>query len=111
LSEIIELATKLGKAIAQSKEAAALREARKSLDSHGDVVKLLGDYQAHSDKVAKLEAENKPIEVDDKRKLQELHEKLISSDVFKKFTAAQVDYVDLMRQVSAAMRQQLAETE
>ena len=111
MNEIIELAGKLGKAIASSPQAAAMREARKALDSQADIMQTLKDYQAHEDKLAQLQQDNKPIEVDDKRKLQELHDKLIASDVFKKLTAAQVEYVDLLRQVNSAMRQELAGTE
>ncbi|MFB3894295.1 MAG: YlbF family regulator [Phycisphaerae bacterium] len=111
MNEIIELAGKLGKAIASSPQATAMRAARKALDAEASVVQTLKDYQAQEDKIAQLQHDNKPIEVDDKHKLQDLHDKLIASDVFKKFTAAQVDYVDLLRQVNSAMRQQLAETE
>ncbi len=111
MSEIIDMATNLGKAIAQSPQADALRATRKALDAEPAVMQILKDYQEQSDRVEHLRQENKPIEVEDKRKLQELHEKLIASDTFKKFTAAQMEYVDLMRQVSSAMRKHLAETE
>jgi cell fate (sporulation/competence/biofilm development) regulator YlbF (YheA/YmcA/DUF963 family) len=108
---IIELADKLGKAIADSAPAAKLREARKLLDQHPEVKQLLTDYQNHADKLSQLEQENKPVEVDDKHKLQELQGKLIADDTFKKLTAAQVDYVDLMRRVNTTLRKHLANTE
>jgi cell fate (sporulation/competence/biofilm development) regulator YlbF (YheA/YmcA/DUF963 family) len=111
MSEVIELTEKLGKAICESQEAKNLREARKALNAQKDVIQLLNDYQAQSDKVAKLEEERKPVEVEDKHKLQELHDKLVSSDLFKKFTAAQVEYVDMMRRVNQVLRKHLAETE
>lgn len=111
MSEIIDMATNLGKAIGLSQQASNLRAARKALDAEPATMQVLKDYQTQSDKVEQLQHENKPIEVEDKHKLQELHEKLISSETFKKFTAAQMEYVDLMRQVSTAMRKQLAETE
>ena len=111
MSEIVDLANSLGKAIAQSPAATKLREARKALNAESDLLKLLEEYHAQSDKMSKLEAENKIIEVEDKHKLQALHDKLVASDTFKKFTAAQMDYVDLMRQVNAALRKQLSETE
>ncbi len=111
MDPIIELADKLGRSIAESPQAARLREARQELDKHQDVKKLLQDYQAQSEKIDKLEEANKPVEVADKHSLQELHDQLVSSDVFKKFTAAQVDYVDLMRKVNDALRKQLGQTE
>jgi hypothetical protein len=74
-------------------------------------MRILGDYQAQSEKIAQAEQENKPIEVEDKHRLSELHAKLISSDVFKKFTAAQVEYIDIMRQVNDTLRRNLAKTD
>ena len=62
-------------------------------------------------KVEQLEHENKPVEVDDKHKLRDLHDTLVANDLFKRFTAAQVEYVDLMRQVNQTLRKQLAEVE
>ena len=111
MSEIIDLANQLGRAIATSPQAQKLREARKGLSSQTDLVKLLGQYHEQSDKMAALEADNKVIEVEDKHKLQDMHDKLAASETFKVFTSAQMDYVDLMRQVNSAIRKQLAETE
>ena len=111
MSAIVELAERLGKGISESPQGAALRAARAELEKQPEIVQLLKDYQAAGERIAKLEAESKPVEVDDKHKLQELHDKLVANDVFKKFTAAQVEYVDLMRQVNQAMAKQLAETE
>lgn len=111
MAAIIELAERLGKLIADSPEAAALRAAREEMSKHPDVGQMLEDFGAHQDKLAKLQGEGKPIEVDDKHKLQELHGKLVGSEVFKKLTAAQVDYVDLMRKVNEAIGRHLAATE
>jgi len=111
MSAILELARRLGKEIANSPEATALRTARAELDKDEEAPKLLKDYQARAEKIAKLEQENKPVEVEDKHKLRELHEKLVASGSFKQFTAAQVEYIDLMRKVNEALRQNLAETE
>lgn len=110
-NQILLLAEKLGKEIHQSPQASALREAKKQLDQHKDVLDNLQAYQEHMDKVQALEHENKPIEVADKHKLQELHDKLVANDIFKKYTAAQVEYVDLMRKVNNTLRKELAQTE
>jgi cell fate (sporulation/competence/biofilm development) regulator YlbF (YheA/YmcA/DUF963 family) len=108
---IMEMATKLGKAISDSPQAVRLREVRKELDAHKDVLDTLKQYQEQAQRLELLEHENKPVEVEDKHKLRDLHDKLVASEVFKRFTAAQVDYVDLMRQVNQALRKQLAEVE
>lgn len=111
MSEIIDLADKLGKAIADSSQVAALRAARKAVEGQPDLTRTMQEYNQQAHKLGELSEQNKPIEVDDKRKLEELHRKLIASDVFKKFQAAQVDYMDLMRQVSMAVHKPLGEVE
>ncbi|MCD4699861.1 MAG: YlbF family regulator [Phycisphaerae bacterium] len=111
MTDIIELAERLGKAIGNSSQASTLRGAREEMNKQGEIAQLLKDYQAQAGKIAESEHENKPVEVDDKHKLQELHGKLVASDVFKKFTAAQVEYIDLMRQVNETLQKQLSETE
>ena len=111
MDQIVEIADRLGKALAGSPQAAALRAARDDLDTQPELKQALIDYQDHSGKVARLQEENKPIEVEDKRKRQDLEDKLLASDVFKRFTAAQVDYVDLMRKVNGALQKHLATTE
>ncbi len=111
MQAIIDLATQLGRAIAESPQAVKLREAKEELNRHADLTATLKDYAAQAERIAKLEAENKPLEVEDKHRLDELEGKLLSNDVFKRYTAAQVDYVDLMRHVNAELRKQLAAVE
>lgn len=111
MSAITELAERLGKTIADSPEALALRKARTAMDAQPELGQLLKEFQEQSDKVARLQAENATIEVADKHKLRDLQDKLLGQDVFKKFTAAQMEYVDLMRQVNAALSKNLADTE
>ena len=111
MSAITELATRLGKAIADSPEAAKLRDARKALRAETELSKILKDFQDQSEKVAKLEADNKAVEVEDKHALQELHGKLVASDTFKKFTVAQMDYVDMMRTVQEELQKHMSQGE
>ncbi len=111
VSAITELAERLGKAIAQSRQASDLQAARDAMAKEPETEKLLNEFHEHSEKLAALEARNKPVEVDDKHKLQEMHGKLIASETFKKFTAAQVEYIDLMRKVNQAIQRQIAEAE
>ncbi len=109
--DITQLAEQLGKAISDSPQAGALREARKSLTGESDLAQLMRDYQSQVAKVAQLEQENKPVEVADKHSLQELQQKLVASATFKAFNEAQVEYADLMRRVNQAVQRQLADTE
>ena len=111
MPDVMKLAEELGKAINDSPQAVALRKIRDDLSKQPEITKLLKDYRDHTDKIARLEAEQKPVEVDDKHRLQELHGKLVATDIFKKYTAAQVEYVDVMRRVNDSLRKQLADTE
>jgi cell fate (sporulation/competence/biofilm development) regulator YlbF (YheA/YmcA/DUF963 family) len=108
---ITELAERLGKQIAESPQARSLRDAREAFNRDKELTQLLKDFQAQSEKVAKLEADNKPIEVEDKHRLGALRERLLADDRFKALTAAQMEYVDLMRKVNAAMGKHLQGTE
>lgn len=109
--EVVDLAEQLGKAIAESPASRKLREARKAMEAQPATLKLLHDYRTQSDKIAAMEETRKPVEVNDKHRLAELHDKLVSEETFKKYTAAQVDYVDLMRRVNDALRRQLSDVE
>ncbi|MFP4053663.1 MAG: YlbF family regulator [Phycisphaerae bacterium] len=108
---IIDLAGRLGEAIAASPQAQALREARDDLNDNEGTKKLLGTAQEHMNRLATMEQEGKPIEVEDKQRMQQLQDQLVSDETFKKFNAAQVEYVDLMRKVNATMREKLAPVE
>jgi len=111
MDEITELAEKLGKAISQSPQAKNLRAARQAMEQTPELAGVLKEHRTQLEKIARLEAENKPVEVEDKHKLQALHEKLIGSEQFKRFQAVQVEYADLMRRVNQALSKHLAETE
>ena len=111
MPEIMQMAEELGRAISRSPQAAAFRRARQTLEADSEISETLKQYDEQARKIAQLEVENKPVEVDDKHKLQALQNKLTASDLFKKYTATQLEYVDLMRQVNEALRRQLTETE
>lgn len=111
MSEINELANKLGKALSQSPQALALRAARAEMDKQPQIAQALQEYQKQADKLGQLDAQQKPIEVEDKKTLQQLRDKLVGFEAFKKFTAAQMEYVSLMHEVNETLRRALAETE
>ena len=111
MQDIIQLAERLGKAIADAPQTKALRAARKAMNDNAETVQVLADYQKHVEKVALLERDNKPIEVEDKHKLKDFEERLLGRPEFKDFTAAQVEYVDMMRKVNETLRKELSETE
>jgi cell fate (sporulation/competence/biofilm development) regulator YlbF (YheA/YmcA/DUF963 family) len=107
VADILSLASQLGQAIAEAPQAKALRAARQAMHAQKETLQLLSDYQKQIEKVAALEQDGKPVEPDDKRTLKALESRLLSRPDFKAFTAAQVEYVELMRQVNDTLRQKL----
>ena len=100
MDEILDLAAKLGKRIAEDPRAKAMSAATAGLDGSLEDRQLLSDYQQQQHKLAALQAANKPIEPEDKRKLADLHGKVVGSSVIKAITKAQADYLALMTAVT-----------
>ena len=111
MDRITELADRLGKEIAASPAAKELHLAREALHAETDLANTLKTFQDQTAKIAQIESEGKPVEVDDKHKLRDMHNKLVASATFKKFTAAQVAYVDMMRKVNEALQRQIGQAE
>ena len=111
MDEIIRMAQRLGRAIADCPQAKALEEARKVLHADAATVQTLKDYEAQENRVAQLESQQKPVEVEDKHKLEDLRGKLMSAETFKKYTAAQVEFVDVMRKVNQTIHGEMAPAE
>jgi len=107
----IEMATRLGKALAASPQATALIAAQKRLTEDPATMKDIQAFQEHALKMARMEQSRQPIGPDDKRKLQQLNDKLVASELYKQYLDAQVGYVDLMRKTNQAIRNELPQLE
>lgn len=105
---ILGLATRLGQAIAESKTVAELRETQKAFEADPSLQQAMKEYRQQAGKMQRLEQEGKPVEVADKHRLEELNRVLAGSETFKKFSAAQVEYMDLFRKVNDTVQKQLA---
>jgi len=108
---VTALAERLAKAIAESPEATALRAAKDAIRADSELAESLKSFNDLAEKVRTLTRENKPVEAWDKQELQRLHDVLVASELFKQYTAAQVNYADLMRRVSQTLGKELQETE
>ena len=100
MDAILKLADQLGKTIAQSKQAADYRTAREAMNAQPEAMELLKDFTEQFGKITELTQKQQPIEPEDKRKLNDLQGKLAAQETFKAFSAAQVEYTDIMRKVS-----------
>jgi len=101
--EILDAATELGKKIAGHESARKLEDSLKKLQDDVESQRLLNDYQRHLQSLAQKQQRQQPIEVEEKRKLEELQGKVIRDTVLRDLQMAQMDYLDLMRRVDDAM--------
>ena len=101
--EIIAKAQELGKQLAEHQAVKRLAEALKKLESDTQAQRALTDYQRHIQALAGKEAAGQPIEVAEKRQLEELQKAVVTNLVLRDFQMAQMDYVDLMRRIDEAM--------
>lgn len=104
---IINHANQLGQLLSRHDRVKAFLSAQKALDGDASARELLSAYQRQVQEIQQLSDENKPIEVDEKRNLEQLQGQLVSNEVLKKLTAAQADYVQLMNQVNSAIESHL----
>ncbi len=103
MEHLIELARRLGKQIAASERTELLKKAQGTLREDGQAGQLLEDYRVHVQKIQGLEKANKPVEVEDKRKLQELEGQIAANGVIGELTRRQADFVELMQKVKEAI--------
>ena len=100
---LLEKARSLGEAIANHERVRAYLAARRAVQTDAEAGTLLRDYQAQAERMRTLSAEQKPIEVADKRALAELEGKMASSAALKQLMRAQADYIELMNHINEAM--------
>lgn len=106
MEEILDLASRLGKRIARDPRAGKMVDAQVALENSLADRQLLGDYERQQNKIYELEVTGKPIEPDDKRKLADLHAKVVSSGVIKDVLKAQADFLEIMTAVSQRIEQE-----
>ena len=97
--EIVKAATELGKLIAGHPAAQRFESVAQKLQQDTAAQRVLTDFNRMADKIAQKEAAGQPIEVDDKRQLERLRGELIRNSLLQELQMAQMDYLDLMRQV------------
>jgi len=107
--DLLAKARALGEAIASSKALQEVRAAEQRIRLNEASNRLRDEHRDLALKIARLEAENKPIEPEDKRKMSELHERLRTDLLFQQLLRAQVEYEDLMNRVNEAVTRELGE--
>ena len=101
--EIIDAARHLGKLIAQHPAATKMEAVLNAIEDDREAQRALTDFNRHMETVAEKQQKGQPIEVEDKRKLEELQKAVVRNKALRDMQVAQMDYADLMRQVDEAM--------
>lgn len=97
--EILSAAADLGKLIATHPAAVKFEDTVKKLQDDTEAQRLMTDLNRHMEKLGEKESKGQPIEVADKKTLEELQHKVMSHSLLSQFQMVQMDYLDLMRQV------------
>jgi cell fate (sporulation/competence/biofilm development) regulator YlbF (YheA/YmcA/DUF963 family) len=108
VQELIKQARRLGESIVANARVRAFIESRETVDQDGAAQKLLSDFTAQAERIRRLEAEQKPVEVADKQKLGELERSLAGNAALQRLMRTQADYLELMNQVTQAMEEPIA---
>ncbi len=108
MEEILELASKLSEAIASNDRFKMFKETEEQLKKDNVAKEISEKLEIQSKKIYELEKNLKPIEVEDKKKLQQLKEEVASNPSIQKFLKAQADYVELMKRVNGRIKAKLA---
>ena len=105
--QLLQQARALGQAIAAHESVKAFLAASDAVMKDSEAQKLLADYQRQADHMANLEMEQKPIGVDDKRKLRDAQAAMAGHPVLKTLMRTQADYSYLMTRIHQAMEEPL----
>lgn len=97
--EILDAAKSLGKLISTHAAAKRMDDLMKRLQNDREAQRVLTDFNRHMQMVSQKEQSGRPVEVEDKRKLDQHQTAVAQNLVLRELQMAQMDYLDLMRQV------------
>lgn len=101
--QILKSAGELGELLGKHPKVERLESAIGKLKEDVEAQRALNDLNRHLQSVSEKEMSGQPIEVADKRRLQELQTAVVHNLVLQEFQLAQMDYVDLVRRIDDAM--------
>ncbi|MCC5827959.1 MAG: YlbF family regulator [Phycisphaeraceae bacterium] len=100
---ITKAAKELGELLKEHPAVKRLQQVTSEMSRNSDAQRLVNEMNQHIEKLAEKEMTGRPIEVAEKRKLQELQQAVTLNIAIRNFQNAQMDYLDLMRKVDDAM--------
>lgn len=107
MDEILEVARKLGEAVARSERYGTLRAASEAMQADDAAMKLRADYDAVVTSIQESLAEGRPVEPEDKRREAQLREQVTRTPCIVAVLRAQADFHELMNRVNDAIQKQI----
>ena len=103
MDQLIELARRLGRQMAGHERTALLKAAQEKLQADAEANDLLKEYQQQGGRISQLEQDGKPIEPEDKHKLQAIEAKLSGNATISELTRRQADFLEMTSKVKRAI--------
>ncbi len=109
--QILSEADKLGKLVAQHPAIDRYKQAQKSLAEDPDAGRLLNEFNRQIMTLSRQEESGMPVSDAQRRQLEGLQTQLSSHLKIKALNIAQMEFVDVLRKVSDAIRKQVSEAD
>jgi cell fate (sporulation/competence/biofilm development) regulator YlbF (YheA/YmcA/DUF963 family) len=103
MEDIIAQARELGKKIAAHQRTRDFMTAAKAVAEDQEAQKILMAYQEQVEKIRALESSGKPIEVDDKKRIQQAESGVAGNAKLKQMMKHQADYLEMMHRINSAI--------
>lgn len=107
MEQILKTATELGRLVADQPAYHALRSAELAVQADKETTGLLGALHKQRRHIAELEAQMKPVGVEDKHELQRLNEAAGANDKLRELLRAQADFMQIMNRINQAIQKEL----
>ena len=101
--DILEQASRLGEMLSEHEATRKLESATKAFESDIASQRAFTDYQRFAQSLQHKAQQGQPIEVQDKKKLDELQQAVITNPLLANMQRAEMAYVDLLRKIDAAI--------
>ena len=101
--DILKLAGQLGEAIRRQPRYVKLREADSRVRADKAATDALDAYNKAAAALGRKEQQGQPIEVEEKRSIERLHQAVAANETIKAFMRTHADYAELMRRMNNAI--------
>jgi len=107
MNQLLELARQLGRETARHERTSRLRQAQQDVEADPEAKQLIEAYQQQANRVRQLEAQQQPVEPEDKQKLAQIEEQISTNGPLSELTRRQVDFVEMMQKIKRTIDEEL----